>query len=323
MRTLAALLSLAALLAAGCISPDQAPTNGSATPAAPTPADRIDGMTAEAQKTDKAVDCSNGGTEVPPRYCAERNLTVTGRIGVASLPVSLTGTNGGITVRAGEGDAWSFHAVVRVSAPTQDMANQALDTAWTWSHESDGRHAFRAGPAQAPVATPAPLPVGAPVGAAQVVSTRYELVLPAWVVLDSVSAQGDNGGVLVTGFRAGKADLSTTNGGVSFLGSAEAVSLSTTNGGATLDLTPTATGSVSVTTTNGGVTATIHRALGLGVDLDAKSTNGAVTLNLSGGQLTTNERAHKHFRSDGFDGAAIQTTMTLGTTNGGIVATDG
>ncbi|MEA3199518.1 MAG: hypothetical protein QOE90_946 [Thermoplasmata archaeon] len=312
-----AFLALALFLAlvAGCITPDpqQQP---SGTPPPPT-ADRVEGMTADVQKVDRVVDCGSG-TSVPPQFCAERNLTVTGRVGVDHLDVDLVSVNGGTVVRAGEGDAWSFKALVRVAAPTQDMANQGLDTAWTWSHEQDGKHAVRAGPTTS--AAGASLPVSLP-GGAQVSSTRYELTLPAWVTLDTVGVRGDNGGILVAGFRAGKVDLSNTNGGLGFTGSAADVTLDTTNGGVQLDATPTATGAMSAKSTNGAIVATLHLPRDGALDAEGKSTNGAVTFHATGGSMSQDERTHKRFRSDGFDGAAVQTTLKLETTNGAIVLT--
>lgn len=313
MRTLLALLAFAAL-ASGCIQPGAQMND--ATPQPPPASDRVEGMTAQATQVDKDVGCSSGGS-VPPQFCAERNLTVTGRIGVAALPVSLVATNGGVVVRAGEGDAWSFHAVVRVAAPTQELATQGLDTAWTWRHEKAGHHELFAGPTSQD--TPrGPLPVAVPVGA-HVVAARYDLVLPAWVVLDTLGVQDDNGGITVAGFHAGKVDLANTNGGMTFTGSASDLAMSTTNGGLQVNLAPTSTGKVAVKSTNGGIAVHLRLGSDNAADVDGKSTNGGVSLNLRGGSVSANERTHKHFRSDGFEGAPIQTTLTAETTNGGIV----
>ena len=70
MRPLLALLALAAL-AAGCIAPDDAPASESTSARAEPPADRIDDMTADAQKADSVVVCAPGSLTLP-RFCAER-----------------------------------------------------------------------------------------------------------------------------------------------------------------------------------------------------------------------------------------------------------
>lgn len=321
MRVLLAALAL--LVLSGCIAPDQAHQDNATPGSPPPPESRVDGMTWQEKHTDKQVACDNDNSTVRvPRFCAERDLTASGRVGVDKLPIGLVATNGGVSIRAGEGDAWSFHAVVRVSAPTQDMATQALDTAWTWSHQKDGTHRLDAGPATtpAPAPTPTTLPVGTTPGA-QVVSTKYEVIVPSWILVDTLGVKGDNGGVIASGIHAGKVDLRTTNGGVSFTGSAADVTMSATNGGAAVALTPSATGRVELETVNGGVSATLRLDGDRAIDADGKSQNGGVTMNLHDGSYSANERTHKHYRSDGFDSAAIQTTLVAKTTNGGIVVT--
>lgn len=313
MRTVLVLL---ALLAAGCIAPDASQTG--AAPAsyerdAPPPAERIQGMTADVSHTDKVVDCSSG-VQVPPRYCAQRDLVATGRIGVEKLPVGFVSNNGGISIKRGttSGDAWSFHAVVRVSAPTQDMANDGLDTAWSWSHEKNGQHRLDAGPTPGALAGQA-LGVGA-----QLDSAKYELLLPAWVEVDVLGATTTNGAIAIAGLHVGKTDASTTNGGIDIDGATADVTAKTTNGHVEIVTTPMASGVMDLTTTNGGIDVHLQRRAGHAYDVEGKTTNGLVTIQLDGGSFSANERTHKHFTSDGFDAAPVKVKLNAKTTNGAI-----
>lgn len=305
------ILALAALVAlAGCIEmPDDA---GAFEPAAAPEGERIAGMTADETHEDRAVDCNDGGgggIQLPPRFCAERVVHVTGRIGLDRLPVDLDGDNGQILIGRSQGDAWSFEATVRVSALTQEQARDALDTAWSWSHEENAQHKLRAGPT--PVA---PVEV-TDLGSSQVVASTYRVTLPAWVELD-VHAETDNGAIAVHGFAMGAVDAQTDNGAIVLAGSARDVKAQTDNGQITLAVTPRG-GAFDLQTDNGAIDVEVPVGAQFGYDVEATTDNGRIRIDLDDGDLHEDEDGAT-FVTDGYTERAVRTTIRAATDNGGI-----
>jgi hypothetical protein len=271
------------------------------------PADRIEGMTADESKEDTAGPCEGSQVQIPPgAYCAQRVLTVTGRIGVERLPVELLGGNGDVTLAESPGDAWSFVATIQTRGLTEEDARRGLDAAWSWSHEDgEGGHHLKAAPTG-----------GIPLLGAAVASAKYEVALPAWVLLD-LRAETTNGGVSLRWGEAERVRVGTTNGAVSLHGSVADVSVATTNGGIDADLRATESGAWAFRTTNGGIDVRAPEDARQAYDVDASTTNGRIEILLEGGEH--DERGRRHaFRTHGYDERAVQTAMTLETTNGHV-----
>lgn len=290
MKTITILTIIAGLALAGCIAPEAA--NESKAALAPPASDRVDGMTVTETKVDKDVDCGGGADTIPlPRTCAQRDLLAVGQIGVDELSVDLSSVNGPVTIKASEGDAWSFHAVVKVqSAPNQD-AKAAIDQAWGWTHEADGKHAVWAGPKSS---SPTPIVGLEPT----LMSAVYELTLPEWVLLDVKAA--------------------TSNGPITIAGTVRELSLTTSNGPITLVATPGATGAWTIETTNGPIVVVVPVTTQYGYDVDAKTSNGPIRIDLGEDGKHTTEKGHATFQSKGFDARPVQTTMTILTSNGPV-----
>lgn len=315
MRPLAVVAALILPLVAGCISLPEDSDAATGQPSLPPAEDRIDGMTSEESAVDTVTPCDNGGgIQIPPGgYCATRVLTVTGRSGVATLPVDLSTVNGAVSIVAGTGDAWSFIAEIQVRALTEDAAREGLDTTWTWSHEESGKHHLRAAPVAAgPGAVDA---LGATLEGAS-----YQVVLPAWTTLDVVIAT-TNGAVSVSDFRMDGIDVKTTNGAIAVVGDAPAATLVTENGAIDAALMPTASGRYAMKTTNGKITLGVPEDRSRGYDASAKTTNGNVEFELEDGETSeTNAPASSTatFKTDGYESRAIQTQIEAETTNGSI-----
>ena len=304
-RTLAFLLLLSVL--AGCIDVPDGGSGDDVSGASSPPADRIEGMTATERRDDVIARCQDDGITVPPGpYCGQRTVTVTGRIGLDRLPVSLLGTNGAVVLTSGEGDAWSFVAIVKTRALTEEEARRGLDTAWSWSHEDAQGHHLKAGPVG-----------GVPLLGATLVGVQYEVSLPEWVALD-LAVETTNGAVSLGWGRAEAVSVRTTNGAVMLGGRAVDVDVSTTNGAITATLVPARSGEWAARTTNGAIHLVAPEHRERGYDLDARSTNGRVDILLQDGRTEEMERSHKTFRTDGFASRAVQTRVALGTTNGAI-----
>lgn len=301
-------IALAALVAlAGCISIPET-EGGAFEPTSSAPFDRIEGMTAEETKADAAVPCNDGGLQLPPRACAERTLTVTGRIGVDRLPVDLEAQNGAIRIEAVDGDAWSFEATVRVAALTEEDARRALDIAWSWSHEEGGQHVLRAGPT--------PMASGVEIGTSpHVVAATYTVRLPAWIVLD-LDAETDNGQILVDGFEMATVDVETSNGGISLRGAVATLDAQTSNGEIELDLVPRG-GAFDLATSNGRIELELPDERVYGYAIAAETTNGRIEIDLPDGEVE-GEEDEKTFRTRGFASRDVRTSITAETTNGAI-----
>lgn len=305
-----AALALAALLAlAGCITiPDETSAETFERASAPRE-ERISGMTASETRQDREVACSSGGIQIPPRACAERDLVVTGRIGVDRLPIDLSAANGAVAIVPSQGDTWRFEATYRVSELTQERANAALDTAWTWSHEENGQHRLRAGPTP----TGASLSIGSGVQVA-----TYRLELPTWVEID-LDAETDNGQIAVAGFQMGDVRVASDNGAIRLDGAARNVDATTDNGQIVLTLTPRG-GAFEATADNGQIIVRVPAGRAYGYDVQAETDNGRVDIQLPDGESRRTENGET-FRTRGYDTRPVRTTMAFLTDNGQIVVT--
>lgn len=307
------ILALAALVAlAGCIEMPETSEGSEFEAAAAPETDHIDGMTAEENHEDRIVACNDGGglgLRLPPEACAERALSVTGRIGLDRLLIDLSAENGAIVIDQADGDAWSFEATYRVSALTEDEARAALDTAWSWSHEENGAHRLRAGPT--PTAPGQVTGFGSP----RVIASSYHVTLPAWVEID-LDAETDNGDIIVRGFQMGVVDAETDNGGILLRGSARDVDAQTDNGQIALDLTPLG-GTFDLSSDNGQISVDVPVGARYGYDVEATTDNGQISIDLGEGDLHADEDGTT-FVSDGFGSRNVRTKMTATTDNGQI-----
>lgn len=305
IRLLAPALALVLALA-GCIT---VPEDPGATPAAAVEREeRIDGMTASVTQTDAPVDCGGGGLQLPPRFCYERILVAEGQIGVEHLPVELIGSNGEINILPSEGDAWRFTATIRVAALTEEMARDALDTAWTWAHEKDdGRHALVA----------RPTPTNAPLLEPRAIGLTYTLELPTWITID-LDAETDNGRIYVDGFTMDKVDLETDNGEIGLIGKARELKAATDNGQITAYLRPLADGAFDLKTDNGQIVLSVPEGRTYGYDIEATTDNGQVVIGLDDGDRSGKDDGAT-FRTKRFDERAIKTRISAEADNGQIV----
>lgn len=314
MRILAVSLLLLAPLA-GCIEAPQPDEETPASTREPLPAavappvDRIEGMSAEETKEDTVGRCEDGGLGVPPgAFCAQRVLTVVGRVGLDELPVvDLRSVNGAIRVTEGPGDAWSFHAVVKTRALTEEDARRSLDEGWAWSHEEDGVHHLKAGPR-----------AGIPLVGATVTHSEYAVVLPGWLRLGEASLRTTNGEIVLGSFAAESLDAKTTNGDITTMARLHDAHLQTTNGDLHAVLVPTQSGEWTLRTTNGDVDLVASEHLTRGYEIEAETSNGDVEIRLTQGKVKEESRDRKTFRTDGFESRDVQTRVRATSTNGDV-----
>jgi len=102
-----------------------------------------------------------------------------------------------------------------------------------------------------------------------------------------------NGDVAFDGVEADTISASTTNGRISGSVQAADMTAGTTNGAISLSLPCTRTGSYELETTNGNVDVNVVPSGDVGFDLDASTSSGGATLDLSGLAYETSTSRHK------------------------------
>lgn len=145
-------VALAALVAlAGCITlPEDGldRTDADATQTMPLPPTTRGNMSAEETAEESSGACiERGGIDLPGilMRCAHRVTTVSGKMDLDSLPVSLTTSFTDVAVVAGEEGAWSLVLDVTARSATDEEARaQADDITLEWTHETALGYALEA-----------------------------------------------------------------------------------------------------------------------------------------------------------------------------------
>lgn len=139
-------------------------------------------------------------------------------------------------------------------------------------------------------------------------SVNFEVLVPATTNLD---LEGHNGGIGIEGVR-GDIEFRTTNGGVRLVGVGGDVHGSTTNGGLQVELTGTRWdgAGLDARTTNGGVTLTVPTEYH--AELEAGTVNGGMNFEFP---ILVQGRLDRNLRTTLGDGGA---PIRVKTTNGGV-----
>jgi hypothetical protein len=120
-----------------------------------------------------------------------------------------------------------------------------------------------------------------------------------------------NGGVRLENLD-GEVVASTTNGGVRGKGMKGAIKASTTNGGVEIEMAAV-TGEIDLETTNGGIRLQLPQDTK--ATLEARCTNGGISVEDSLGEVTVTEKSRRQFRGT-LNGGGPR--ISAETTNGGI-----
>lgn len=306
-----AILAAFAVLAAGCIAP---PDDGGATGARTS--NRGGEMTSQEKAEDKVALCGSGGLPSiggEGSFCAERVIDVTGTIsGISRMDASLASFNGNVQLTGGAEGEWSLKAVLRARGATEEAARANLENIeFEWSHTDGSSHFLEAKAEQK--------------DGARGVSAEISAVLPRTIALVVVAATS-NGNVAVEDVATEGLSASTSNGNVQVDASVTQVQLATSNGNIAGKLRPTSSGRWDAGTSNGGISLEVPEDAARGYDITAATSNGKVEFDLDDGQTTRSGPSNPyydpqndgHFVTNGFSGRSIQTTVTLGTSNGSI-----
>lgn len=308
-----ALVCVLALAFAGCIS---APGDPGSEAARAEPRDGGPARMTGAESEERAGGlCGGLGVFGGEPYCATRVVTVTGSIsGLPLLEITLETFNGNVRISPGKEGAWGLVAKIEARGRDAADAEQKLDAVeFSWEHEERGRHFLHA---------------EASANGGEGVSASLEVSMPRSLLLEVV-ARTSNGNVAFDGGRTDGLALATSNGGISVEADATNVDLRTSNGGIDAKLRPTGSGRISASTSNGGIKVALAEDATRGYDLEGTTSNGEVEIDLRDGQkgdcpkgseYYTPPCTHRTFRTSGFDERAIQSRVTLSTSNGSINA---
>jgi hypothetical protein len=205
------------------------------------------------------------------------------------------GQNGGISVRAWDGDRVLIGARIETSAPSAD---EAKDIASRIRIVTDGGHIRADGPERR---------------SHRSWSMSFVLLVPRQ---SNLSLRANNGGLHVAGVQ-GQIVLSTQNGGIALDGVGGAVHGHTTNGGLAIDLTGNRWNGdgLDVTTRNGGVRLTVPT--NYSAQLETGTMNGGMDIDFP---ITVQGHIGHHLSTQlGAGGATVRAT----TTNGGVSVRQG
>lgn len=303
-----ALLVTLGLLAAGCI----APPGGDAPPGGRTTNEGGEMTAKESRGEDQVVPC---GAPLPlgaGAFCATRVLRMEGDVrGVQKMDVDLRTFNGNVGLEGGSGDAWSLVATLTARGATEAEARQELDRIdFAWSHVEDGSHFLRA-----EASTPSPSGQRA---------ASLDATLPRGIVL-VLTAATSNGNVDVSGVATDGLAAHTSNGNVGVEASVTQADLRTSNGNVDAKLQPTGSGRIGVGTSNGAIDLEVPEDARHGYEVDARTSNGRVTIDLRDGKVERppsnpyyDPQNEARFTTTDYGARAIRSTVDLTTSNGAI-----
>lgn len=316
MRTRSFLLQTLVVLlvvAAGCIAPPDR------VPAGERTVNAGGEMTAKESRADAVAVCREDLGILPAgQFCAERTIEIDGSIaGIERMDVDLSTFNGAVELFDHQEGEWALKAVLRARGATAEQATANLDKiAFTWAHVDAGSH-FLSARAEAPGRDSNGL-------AASIFAN-----LPRSIDL-VVVAGTSNGNVQVRGVSTDGLAVQTSNGNVELDAAVSHVVVGTSNGQVEAKLRPVASGRIAIATSNGAIQLTVPEDAEHGYDLDAKTSNGKVTIHLRDGETTRPEgnpyydpQNDARFLTNGFASRDIQSIVELGTSNGAITVSAG
>lgn len=310
MKTPVILLVALGTLAAGCIAPP-----GDDAPAGARTANSGGSMTAKETHEEKVALCTSGlGLPSGAQFCAERTLRVEGDVsGISRMDVDLETFNGDVDLSDHAEGGWSLVAVLRARGASEAEAKANLDKiAFAWGHQEGDTH-FLAAKAQSP---------REPAGGH---SASLAAELPRSILL--VASLGtSNGDVRVADVATDGLAAHTSNGNVEIDASVTQADLRTSNGKVDARLDPTGSGRIGASTSNGAITLELPEDARHGYDLDARTSNGKVAINLRDGETKRDAPSNPYydpqndarFTTRGYASRGVQSIVHLVTSNGAI-----
>lgn len=250
------------------------------------------------QRTNSDVTVSNQGNN---EYKASQTVTITNDFGGATTAaLNLTTLNGGITATAWKQAGYRFVVNLEASGSTEQQARDALAGMDVIGTDKLDGSSLALGVEVGLNANSLPVSVGGvPVVGSSNHGATISADLPSPPSYRAALATS-NGGIGVSGLHGDRVAATTSNAGVAVSGDWDAASLATSNAGisatgAINDLTGTTSnagivakvsatrnGQQTLSTSNAGIVWSLKGSDHTGVDVDAGTSNGAVTSHLPG-----------------------------------------
>jgi hypothetical protein len=269
------------------------------------------------------IDIFDGGSL--GTYRAETTKSFTGTMAADSVYLSVDNFNGPVSVSTWDRSEYSIELLIKAKGTTTSQAEKNLEDFVIDFDESvvqgEGRLV---------------LGYGIPATAYNKYSVQVEAFLPADAVID-LELESSNGAMSLKDIVGGEIRLDTSNGAFAFdnvyaesinaetsngaiSGDFEAPDafISTSNGAIDLTLPCTVTGEYILRTSNGQVDLSVSSSSDVGYDLDASTSNGAVSIGLPNLEYSVNQRTSKEARTVGFSSKEIQITLDVSTSNGSM-----
>ncbi len=258
-------------------------------------------------------------------YRAETTESFTGTMTANSVYLSVDNFNGPVSVSTWNRNEFSVELLIKAKGTTTSQAEKNLDDFVIDFDESVVQGQGRL-----------VLGYGIPVTDYNKYSVQVEAFLPADAVID-MELESSNGAMSLTDVVGGEIQLDTSNGAFAFdnvyaesinaetsngaiSGDFEAPDtfISTSNGAIDLTLPCTVTGEYILRTSNGQVDVSVSSSSDVGYDIDASTSNGAVSIGLPNLEYSVNQRTSKEARTRGFEDKEIQITLDVSTSNGSV-----
>jgi hypothetical protein len=273
------------------------------------------------------IDIFNGGSA--GTYRAETTESFTGTMTADSVYLSVDNFNGPVSVSTWDRNEYSFELLIKAKGTTTSQAERNLEDFVIDFDESvvQGRGRLVLG-------------YGIPMTDYNKYSVQVVAFLPADAVID-LELDSSNGAMTLTDVVGGEIQLDTSNGAFAFdnvyaesinaetsngaiSGDFESLDtfISTSNGAIDLTLPCTVTGEYILRTSNGQVDVSVSSSSDVGYDIDASTSNGAVSIGLPNLDYSVNQRTSKEARTVGFSGKEIQITLDVSTSNGSLDIVD-
>jgi len=240
-----------------------------------------------------------------------------GEFSAENIKVELRGKNGKLDVRSWDGAGYKLKVRVNMRAASEaeakELSQQAYKvTASDSSLKLEVISQLRNGGISAELLLPS--------------STEYNLNLDtsngsvhvADITGDALAIDTSNGAVTLSGCCYERARVDTSNGSVTLNGHCGEVEVHTSNGSIRVDSAGAADSRLDLATSNGSITLVLNEAADTGYSIEASTSNGKVTADVSGLSIVAKGRNTLSAKSDNYDSCSHHTQISARTSNGRI-----
>lgn len=141
------------------------------------------------------------------------------------------------------------------------------------------------------------------------------------LVGSALNADSSSGDIVATDLSVRRLTVSTSSGDIAVAGAIDDLDAGTSSGDVSVEATPAASGGYAVSTASGDVVLDLAQDGGQAYHVAAGTASGDIVIDLPDGEVLEDKERRKEVASAGFDDAAIQTSVDVGTSSGDITVT--